>query len=68
MSRAEGDVESENAFGLLLREWRARRRVSQLDLAVEAGVSSRHVSFIETGRAEPMRTQDRDACVRTVEH
>lgn len=45
----------EPAFGLLLREWRSRRRVSQLDLAVEAGVSSRHVSFIETGRAQPSR-------------
>lgn len=48
-------VETENTFGVLLREWRARRRVSQLDLAVEAGVSSRHVSFIETGRAQPSR-------------
>lgn len=46
---------SENTFGNLLREWRSRRRVSQLDLAVEAGVSSRHVSFIETGRARPSR-------------
>ena len=43
------------SFGHLLREWRSRRRVSQLDLAVEAGVSSRHVSFIETGRAQPSR-------------
>jgi len=43
------------SVGLLLREWRSRRRVSQLDLAVEAGVSSRHVSFIETGRAQPSR-------------
>ena len=48
-------VEFENAFGRLLREWRARRRVSQLDLALEAGVSSRHVSFIETGRAQASR-------------
>jgi transcriptional regulator with XRE-family HTH domain len=48
-------VESESAFGRLLRQWRARRRVSQLDLSVEAGVSSRHVSFIETGRAQPSR-------------
>src|SRR5688572_6378431 len=48
-------VESQSPFGLLLREWRSRRRVSQLDLAVEAGVSSRHVSFIETGRAQPSR-------------
>ena len=47
--------EPESAFGLLLREWRSRRRLSQLDLAVEAGVSSRHVSFIETGRAQPSR-------------
>ena len=48
-------AESESAFGMLLREWRSRRRVSQLDLAVEAGVSSRHVSFIETGRSQPSR-------------
>lgn len=46
---------SESSFGRLLREWRTRRRVSQLDLAMEAGVSSRHVSFIETGRAQPSR-------------
>src|SRR6187549_861516 len=48
-------VEIEGAFGRLLREWRSRRRVSQLDLANEAGVSSRHVSFIETGRSQPSR-------------
>jgi transcriptional regulator with XRE-family HTH domain len=48
-------AEPESPFGRLLREWRSRRRVSQLDLAVEAGVSSRHVSFIETGRAQPSR-------------
>jgi transcriptional regulator with XRE-family HTH domain len=41
--------------GALLRQWRARRRLSQLDLAVEAGVSSRHLSFVETGRAQPSR-------------
>jgi transcriptional regulator with XRE-family HTH domain len=39
--------------GPLLRDWRKRRRLSQLDLALEAGVSARHVSFIETGRATP---------------
>ncbi|QCW49510.1 helix-turn-helix transcriptional regulator [Nocardioides dongxiaopingii] len=39
--------------GVLLREWRRRRNLSQLDLAHRAGVSSRHVSFIETGRARP---------------
>src|SRR3954447_21820019 len=39
--------------GVLLRDWRQRRRKSQLDLALEAGVSARHVSFVETGRAKP---------------
>jgi len=45
----------EGGFGRLLREWRTRRGLSQLDLAVEAGVSSRHLSFVETGRATPSR-------------
>ena len=38
-----------------MRDWRQRRRMSQLDLAVAADVSSRHVSFIETGRSTPSR-------------
>jgi transcriptional regulator with XRE-family HTH domain len=42
-----------NGVGDLLCQWRQRRHLSQLDLAVEAGVSSRHLSFIETGRARP---------------
>ncbi|HEY7032893.1 MAG TPA: helix-turn-helix transcriptional regulator [Thermomicrobiales bacterium] len=41
--------------GDLLRDWRQRRRLSQLDLAMEADVSARHVSFLETGRARPSR-------------
>jgi transcriptional regulator with XRE-family HTH domain len=41
--------------GDLLRDWRQRRRLSQLDLALEAEVSARHVSFLETGRARPSR-------------
>nr|WP_055502507.1 helix-turn-helix transcriptional regulator [Nonomuraea pusilla] len=45
----------EETFGELLRSWRQRRRVSQLDLAIEADVSARHVSFLETGRARPSR-------------
>src|SRR5919198_2530315 len=45
----------EVGFGPLLRRWRTRRRLSQLDLAVDAGVSTRHLSFIETGRAQPRR-------------
>jgi transcriptional regulator with XRE-family HTH domain len=45
----------QSVFGQLLRQWRARRRMSQLDLAVEAEISSRHLSFLETGRAQPSR-------------
>ena len=41
--------------GPLLRDWRRRRRLSQLDLALEAGISTRHLSFVETGRAKPSR-------------
>jgi len=41
--------------GGLLRQWRQRRRLSQLDLAGDAGVSTRHLSFVETGRAHPSR-------------
>jgi transcriptional regulator with XRE-family HTH domain len=41
--------------GGLLRDWRTRRRLSQLDLATESGVSARHLSFVETGRARPSR-------------
>jgi len=41
--------------GALLREWRARRRLSQLDLATLAGTSSRHLSYVETGRSTPSR-------------
>jgi transcriptional regulator with XRE-family HTH domain len=42
-------------FGRLLREWRSTRRRSQLELALEAEVSARHLSFLETGRAQPSR-------------
>ncbi len=42
-------------IGTLLRDWRLRRRLSQLDLAGEADVSTRHLSYLETGRAEPSR-------------
>jgi len=38
-----------------LREWRQRRRLSQLDLALEAEISTKHLSFLETGRAQPSR-------------
>ncbi|MEV4629904.1 helix-turn-helix transcriptional regulator [Micromonospora sp. NPDC049523] len=39
--------------GELLRDWRRNRRMSQLDLSIEAGISARHLSFVETGRSRP---------------
>src|SRR5215207_4932069 len=42
-------------IGELLREWRERRRLSQLALALDAEVSTRHLSFVETGRSAPSR-------------
>ena len=50
--------------GELLRTWRRRRSLSQLDLALDAAVSSRHVSFLETGRAQPSR----EMVLRLAEH
>lgn len=41
--------------GELLREWRQKRRLSQLELALEAGISTRHLSFLETGRSQASR-------------
>jgi transcriptional regulator with XRE-family HTH domain len=43
------------AFGRMLRQWRDARHMSQLTLATEAGISTRHLSFLETGRAQPSR-------------
>lgn len=50
--------------GNLLRAWRHRRRLSQLDLAIEAEVSARHLSFVETGRSTPSR----DLVLHLAEH
>lgn len=49
-------AEVSETCGDLLRTWRQRRHLSQLDLANEVGVSTRHLSFLETGRAKPSRT------------
>lgn len=51
-------------IGTLLREWRQRRRLSQLDLACEADISTRHLSFLETGRSSPSR----DMVLHLAEH
>jgi transcriptional regulator with XRE-family HTH domain len=50
MARVEASL-----FSALLRHWRSRRGLSQLDLALAADVSPRHLSFLETGRAQPSR-------------
>src|SRR5499427_10216295 len=47
--------EGASSVGALLREWRQRRNLSQLELALRSAVSARHLSFIETGRARPSR-------------
>lgn len=48
-------VRSQSEVGSLLRRWRERRRVTQLELALDAGISARHLSFVETGRSKPGR-------------
>lgn len=54
----------DNPFGDLLKEWRQRRRMSQLDLALEAEISQRHLSFVESGRSKPSR----DMVLKLAEH
>ncbi len=51
-------------MGALLREWRDRRRISQLELALRADSSARHISFIETGRSRPSQ----EMVLRLAEH
>lgn len=57
MSLSNHDPLSARASGFprLLKDWRRKRRLSQLDLALTSGVSQRHVSFLESGRANPSR-------------
>ncbi len=55
MNEPTADRVARNGVGPLIRRWRKRRRWSQMELAFEARVSPRHVSFIETGRSRPSR-------------
>ncbi len=55
VARATTKTAAPRLVGELLRDWRARRKLSQLALALEAEVSARHLSFVETGRAAPSR-------------
>lgn len=50
--------------GAMIREWRQRRRLSQMDLALDADISQRHLSFVESGRAKPSR----DMVLKLAEH
>jgi transcriptional regulator with XRE-family HTH domain len=55
MTTAAQPMTAHRSVGEYLREWRQRRRLSQLDLALDADISTRHLSFLETGRAAPSR-------------
>ena len=55
MSSQRSEAEPSAGLGDLLRYWRGVRRMSQLDLASEAGTTPRYVSFVETGRSQPSR-------------
>ncbi|MFJ4965164.1 helix-turn-helix domain-containing protein [Streptomyces sp. NPDC088729] len=57
-------VPTDTGVGPLLRGWRERRRISQLELALRADSSARHISFVETGRARPSE----DMVLRLAEH
>jgi transcriptional regulator with XRE-family HTH domain len=48
-------MEKARPFGDQLRDWRQRRHLSQLDLAADVNISTRHLSFVETGRSQPSR-------------
>lgn len=50
-------------FGSILKSWRQRRRMSQMDLGLTADVSARHIAFLETGRAQPSRTMVMRLCM-----
>jgi transcriptional regulator with XRE-family HTH domain len=54
-SPAMAQISKTAPFGEHLRAWRQRRRLSQLDLAAQADISTRHLSYVETGRANPSR-------------
>jgi transcriptional regulator with XRE-family HTH domain len=45
----------QSEVGSLLRQWREHRHLTQLELALDAGISARHLSFVETGRSQPGR-------------
>lgn len=63
-NRADKADKADKGVGPLLRAWRERRRISQLELALRADSSARHISFIETGRSRPSE----EMVLRLAEH
>jgi transcriptional regulator with XRE-family HTH domain len=62
MSHDRTPAEGQAPLGALLVEWRARRRISQMELSFRTGISTKHLSFVETGRANPSRALLRNLC------
>src|SRR6266542_1534359 len=54
-SRSSLPARLDSDVGSLLRHWRNTRRLSQLELSLDADISSRHLSYVETGRSQPSR-------------
>jgi transcriptional regulator with XRE-family HTH domain len=52
-SKTTFEAENDGSVGTLIREWRTMRKLSQMDLALDADISPRHLSFVETGRSRP---------------
>jgi transcriptional regulator with XRE-family HTH domain len=52
-SKTTFEAENDGSVGSLIREWRTMRKLSQMDLALDADISPRHLSFVETGRSRP---------------
>lgn len=51
-----GEMRLNTGYGNALREWRGKRKLSQLELSLSANVSARHIAFLETGRSQPSRS------------
>lgn len=55
MLKLKENIKKDDSIGDILRFWRQLKRISQMDLALDTGISSKHLSFVETGRSQPSR-------------
>jgi len=55
MLKLKKNIKKDDSIGDILRFWRQLKRISQMDLALDAGISSKHLSFVETGKSQPSR-------------